>query len=102
MLRELEEAWSSVVPEDPFEWSFLDANLEAQYREEERWTRIVGLSAGFVVAITCLGLLGQVTMAVTRRTREIGIRKVLGGNRGPGREADGKGIDGSSSAWRAR
>ena len=78
VLRELEEAWSSVVPEDPFEWSFLDANLEAQYREEERWTRIVGLSAGFVVAITCLGLLGQVTMAVTRRTREIGIRKVLG------------------------
>ncbi len=78
VLRELEEAWSSVVPGDPFEWSFLDANLEAQYREEERWTRIVGLSAGFVVVITCLGLLGQVTMAVTRRTREIGIRKVLG------------------------
>ena len=77
-LRELEEAWSSVVPGDPFEWSFLDANLEAQYREEERWTRIVGLSAAFVVVITCLGLLGQVAMAVTQRTREIGIRKVLG------------------------
>ena len=78
VLRELEEAWSSVVSEDPFEWSFLDANLEAQYREEERWTRIVGLSAAFVVVITCLGLLGQVAMAVARRTREIGIRKVLG------------------------
>ena len=77
-LRELEETWSSVVPGDPFEWSLLDANLETQYREEERWTRIVGLSAAFVVAITCLGLLGQVAMAVTRRTREIGIRKVLG------------------------
>ena len=78
VLRELEEAWSSVVPGDPFEWSFLDANLEAQYREEKRWTSIVGLSAAFVVVITCLGLLGQVTLAVTRRTREIGIRKVLG------------------------
>ena len=78
VLGELEEAWSSVVPGDPFEWSFLDANLEAQYREEERWTKIVGLSAAFVLVITCLGLLGQVTMAVTRRTREIGIRKVLG------------------------
>ncbi|MCY3763359.1 MAG: ABC transporter permease [Gemmatimonadetes bacterium] len=78
VLGELEEAWSSVVPGDPFEWSFLDANLEAQYREEKRWTRIVGLSAAFVVAITCMGLLGQVTMAVARRTREIGIRKVLG------------------------
>ncbi len=78
VLRELEEAWSSVVSEDPFEWSFLDANLEAQYREEVRWTKIVSLSAAFVVVITCLGLLGQVTMTVARRTREIGIRKVLG------------------------
>ena len=78
VLGELREAWNSAAPEDPFEWSFLDANLEAQYRDEERWTRIVGLSAGFVVVITCLGLLGQVTMAVARRTKEIGIRKVLG------------------------
>ena len=78
MLSELEEVWSSVAPEDPFEWSFLDANLKAQYGEEERWPRILGFSAAFVVAITCLGLLGQVTLAVTRRTKEIGIRKVMG------------------------
>ncbi len=78
LLGELQEAWNNVAPEEPFEWSFLDANLEAQYREEERWTRILGLSAGFVIVITCLGLLGQVTMAVARRTKEIGIRKVLG------------------------
>ena len=78
MLKELEEVWSSVASGDPFEWSFLDANLEAQYGEEERWTRILSFSAAFVVAITCLGLLGQVTLAVTRRTKEIGVRKVMG------------------------
>lgn len=78
VLGELQEVWNSVAPEEPFEWSFLDANLQAQYREEGRWTRILGLSAGFVIVITCLGLLGQVTMAVARRTKEIGIRKVLG------------------------
>ena len=77
-LSQLEEAWSSAIPEDPFQWSFLDANLEAQYRDEERWTRIVSIAAGFVVLIACLGMLGQVTLAVTRRTKEIGIRKVLG------------------------
>ncbi len=78
VLRELEEAWAGVASGNPFAWSSLDTNLEAQYGEEERWTRILSFSAAFVVAITCLGLLGQVTMAVTRRAKEIGIRKVMG------------------------
>lgn len=77
-LGRLREVWQESAPGEPFEWSYLDENLKGQYRAEERWTRILGWSAGLVVLISCLGLLGQASLSVARRTREIGIRKVLG------------------------
>lgn len=77
-LKILENAWKETVPGHPFLFSFLDQDVQQQYQEVERWGRIVGYSSVFTVLIACLGLFGLATLAVTQRTKEIGVRKVLG------------------------
>ena len=62
----------------PFEYNVLDERLEDFYRADIRLGKIFGLSAGLTVAIACLGLLGLAAFAAEQRTKEIGIRKVLG------------------------
>ena len=74
----LEEKWQEVAPDLPFRYSFLDEEVDRQYRKEERWSRIVQYSALFAVFIACLGAFGLTALAVARRTKEIGIRKALG------------------------
>ncbi|OGG43925.1 MAG: hypothetical protein A3F84_18875 [Candidatus Handelsmanbacteria bacterium RIFCSPLOWO2_12_FULL_64_10] len=75
----LEKTWKKVAPPGrEFNTSFLDDNLDNQYRNEERWQRVLSYSSFFAVAISCLGLFGLASLAVARRTKEIGIRKVLG------------------------
>ena len=76
----LKETWEVVVPESPFLYSFLEDNLARQYRNEDRWFRITGYTFLFAILISCLGLLGLASLSVTRRTREVGIRKALGGS----------------------
>jgi len=74
----LRETCSQVAPDLPFAYSFLDEDVERQYREDERWGKVVRYSALFAIAISCLGAFGLTSLAVARRTKEIGIRKVLG------------------------
>ncbi|MBT4502774.1 MAG: FtsX-like permease family protein [Gemmatimonadetes bacterium] len=75
----LKEAWKSVTSSgEQIRLSFLDDNLEKQYRNEERWQRMLMYASALAIAISCLGLLGLASLAVSRRTKEIGIRKVLG------------------------
>ena len=74
----LRRTWASVAPEAPFEYFFLDQDFDQQYRSEERWSQIVGLAALFAILIAFLGLVGVTTLVLGRRTREIGIRRVLG------------------------
>jgi putative ABC transport system permease protein len=74
----LREVWSDVAPEVPFDYAFLDEDLDAQYRAEQRWQRIMTLASSFALAIAALGLFGLATLATARRTKEIGIRKALG------------------------
>ncbi len=74
----LKKTWEQVAPGREFNPSFLDDNLDNQYRNEERWQRVLSYSSFFAVAISCLGLFGLASLAVARRTKEIGIRKVLG------------------------
>lgn len=74
----LRDNWQATVPDVPFTYDFLDENLRKQYRSEQRWQRIVGYAAIFAIMISCLGLLGLASLAVSRRTKELGIRKVLG------------------------
>ena len=74
----LERTWKDIQPNKPFLYSFLDETMEAMYNEEKRWGAIVGYSSALAVIIACMGIFGLTSIAVNRRTKEIGIRKVLG------------------------
>jgi putative ABC transport system permease protein len=78
VLAFLGEQWQAFSPERPFEYSFLDAEVDAQYRAERRFSLLVGLFAGLAIAIACLGLFSLAAFAAAQRTKEIGIRKTLG------------------------
>ncbi len=77
-LAYVEAQWSSFVPEQPFVYSFLEEDFDALYRKETRLTRLFMAATLLVLLVACLGLFGLSAFAVERRTREIGIRKVLG------------------------
>jgi putative ABC transport system permease protein len=77
-LNVLKQAWKTVVPDQEFEYRFLDETVAAQYRAEQRAGSIVKIASGLSIFIACMGLFGLATLTVVRRTREIGIRKVLG------------------------
>ncbi|MDB5229875.1 MAG: hypothetical protein JWN76_680 [Chitinophagaceae bacterium] len=74
----LKQAWKKVAGEQEFDYTFLDENIAAQYEQEKRTSTIVKLASGLSIFIACMGLFGLATLAVVRRTKEIGIRKVLG------------------------
>ncbi len=74
----LREKWGGIVPDVPLNYDFLDEDIDYQYREERRWFRIAGFATFFAVFIACLGAFGLTSLTVARRTKEIGIRKVLG------------------------
>jgi putative ABC transport system permease protein len=77
-LNTLKQVWKNVAPDQEFEYRFLDETIAAQYRQEQRTATIVKLASGLSILIACLGLFGLATLTVVRRTREIGIRKVMG------------------------
>ena len=74
----LKSTWKSLVPNQEFEYRFLDETIAAQYAQEERTSTIVKLASALSIFIACMGLFGLATLTVARRTKEIGIRKVLG------------------------
>lgn len=74
----LEKVWKSVAGNEPFSYSFLDQNLQRQYEQEQRLGSLVSVGSVLAVLIASLGLFGLASLAVARRTKEIGIRKVLG------------------------
>ena len=70
--------WEAVTQSSGFRYSFLDEGIDRQYRTEERWHRMIGYGTLFAIFIACLGAFGLTALAVIRRTKEIGIRKILG------------------------
>lgn len=78
----LREAWEDVFAGQEPHVQFLDESFAGLYRDEERWGRAFAFASAFAIGIACMGLLGLVALAVTRRTREIGIRRVLGAHLG--------------------
>ncbi len=70
--------WDSLVPTRPFVYSFLDENLDVLYRSEQQTASIFNIFSALSIFIACLGLFGIATYTAERRTKEIGIRKVLG------------------------
>ena len=74
----LEQSWKRIAPDQPYNYTFVDETLDSQYRQEERLGQIVSLASLLAIVIACLGLFGLAALAVARRTKEIGVRKVLG------------------------
>ncbi len=74
----LRETWQKITSNKPFEYHFMSDKLDNQYKEEERWSKIVSYSSILAILISCLGLFGLTSLRMTQRTKEIGIRKILG------------------------
>ena len=74
----LRGVWKELCPNTPFQLTFMDEDFHKLYEAEMKWSRIMTYSTFFAVFLASLGLFGLATLAVTNRTKEIGIRKVLG------------------------
>jgi putative ABC transport system permease protein len=77
-LAAIESKWKELIPNRPFSYYFLDEYFDRQYRSEQRFGKLFFNFAILAIAISCLGLLGLASYSTYQRTREIGIRKVLG------------------------
>jgi putative ABC transport system permease protein len=79
-IESLKEAWVKVAPGQDFDFKFLDESIASLYKAEQRTSTIVTIASALSIFIACMGLFGLATLTVSRRTKEIGIRKVLGAN----------------------
>lgn len=77
-IEALRTAWGELQPDYPFDYYFLDEAIDAQYQQEERWALAMKYASWIAIFIACLGLLGLTSITMSKRTKEIGIRKILG------------------------
>ena len=77
-VADLERMWKELVPHRPFEYAFLDQRLDQHYQAEVHIGQVFRSFSLLAIFIACLGLLGLVAYTAQQRTREIGVRKVLG------------------------
>jgi putative ABC transport system permease protein len=78
VLTKIEKAWKRIYPEDPLKVSFLDESINNFYQAEQRTSKLVITATSMAIFISCLGLWGLASYSVVQRTKEIGIRKILG------------------------
>ncbi|MCX6640248.1 MAG: ABC transporter permease [bacterium] len=72
------QLYEKLFPGNPFDYFFLDDYFNQQYKADERFGKVFGVFSGIAIFITCLGILGLSSFMTVQRTKEIGIRKVLG------------------------
>ncbi|MEZ4991137.1 MAG: ABC transporter permease [Saprospiraceae bacterium] len=77
-LASLRRTWQKINASKPFEFSFLDEDIQQQYLVEQRWNKAITGATVLAVLIACLGLFGLLALILAERTKEIGIRKILG------------------------
>ncbi len=77
-IASLEKDWQKIAPEIPFEFIFADSKLNRLYESEQRFARLITFFSILSIIVACLGLYGLVSIMVQYRTKEIGVRKVLG------------------------
>lgn len=77
-LTHIEKSFKAVFPFDPYSYAFADDTKRQEYESENRWKKIMIFSAAITIFISCIGLFGLSVLATEKRTKEIGIRKVLG------------------------
>jgi len=78
ILSQMETQWKKVFPENPFEYSFLNESITWLYGQEEKTSWLVNVAMGITIFISCMGLFGLAMFTAEKRTKEVGIRKVLG------------------------
>ncbi|OKS85963.1 ABC transporter permease [Mucilaginibacter polytrichastri] len=74
----IQSKWKTFMPDNPFEYSFLDAEFDSLYRADQTIGKVFSVFTFLSLTVACLGLLGLAIYTAQRRTKEIGIRKVLG------------------------
>jgi len=77
-MDKLRNVWKEITPESEFKASFMDENTNNWYKEESRLSRVFGLASGIAILLSCLGLFAVALIVIEQRTKEIGVRKVLG------------------------
>lgn len=77
-LDKIQRMWKELFPDKPLNYTFLDEDVAKQYESYDRWMSITGLATGFAILTSCMGLFGLAGINAVNRTKEIGIRKVLG------------------------
>jgi len=77
-LKKIEMAWREVYGQRPFSYKFLDENFDQQYKSDEQLAKLLGYFTGVAVVVACLGLFALSSFMVSRRTKEIGVRKTMG------------------------
>ena len=77
-VADVEKAWKEIFPNNAFEFEFLDQDFNSQYKADEKRSMIFTLFSGLTIVIACLGLLGLSAFTTEQRTKEIGVRKVIG------------------------
>ncbi|MEM7655675.1 MAG: FtsX-like permease family protein, partial [Bacteroidota bacterium] len=82
VLTHLEESWRDFFPESPMEYFFLDDYFAEQYNNDQQFGQAFGVFAILAILIACLGLVGLTSFTTLQRTKEVGIRKILGASEG--------------------
>ncbi|WP_369679117.1 ABC transporter permease [Siphonobacter sp. BAB-5385] len=82
LLRTMQQVWNQYHPEVPFSYSFLNDRFSNTYQSEQKTGLLLSVFAGLTIFVACLGLFGLVTFTTQQRTKEIGVRKVLGASVG--------------------
>jgi putative ABC transport system permease protein len=77
-MKEVTDTWNKIMPQYPFEYHFVDEDYDNMYRTDIRMSRIIQYFTFLAIIIACLGLFGLASFTSEQRTREIGIRKVMG------------------------
>jgi len=82
IIAKIESAWSAAYPEFVFDYQFLDETIGKFYNDEQRVSRLFTIFSFIAIGIGCLGLFGLVSFMAAQRTKEIGVRKVMGASVG--------------------
>ncbi len=79
-ISKIEKAWMGIAPKFPMEYKFLDQSLELLYRNDIKESRLIIVFSVLAIIIACMGLFGLAAFSAEKRTKEIGVRKILGAN----------------------
>jgi putative ABC transport system permease protein len=78
MIASVEDTYNKFFPDNVFEYFFIEDNYKQQYQDEKRFSKVIGIFTILAIIISCLGLIGLSSYTAVQRTKEVGIRKVLG------------------------